>query len=245
MIKKVIAIVALCVVGFVPIQAALAIDEEMNVDSTFHPVPLPQLFSTSVTMDDDDEVSHEPNLPKFSFKRLPELNSFDERVSRLTQGIQQSIAPEYDHYGYEIRRYMTHDGNLQVFEDRDYLETQIKNVRKATVIVDYWKKYLEKELREVEDIIDTGDGVSFSNRTAFKQNKVIIRTFLISLRGWVAANERFLTQVYENMDAFDVYYPEVMISNNAIRVDFYNKLMLRQTKVNEMKAYRPFEIMVY
>ncbi len=220
-------------------------DARINVDTTHQPVPLPKLFDTSVTLDEDEVADEPPTIPKTTLKKLPELNSLDERIDRLTRGVQTTMRPEYDHYGYEIRRYMASSGDMKIYEDRDFIEKQIKNVRKASIIADYWKKYLEQELKDIEGIIEKGEGVSFVNRTEFKQGKITIRTFLISLRGWIDANERFLTQLYENLDLLDLYYPEVLISDNKIRVDFYNKLLLRQTKVNEIKAYQPFSMMVY
>jgi len=217
----------------------------INVDTTYEPVPLPQIFTSSVTIDDDNEKSSAPTIPKGQLKKLPALNSLDERIDRLTRGIQTMARPEYDHYGYEIRRYMAKSGSLEIYEDPEFIKQQVKNVRKAAIIADYWKEYLEKEVEEVEAIIEKGDSVSFANRTAFRQAQTVIRSFMISLIGWIDANERFLLSVYTNLDYLELYYPEVLISDKKIRIDFYNKLLLRQTRVNEMKNYLPFEMMVY
>ncbi len=208
-------------------------------------IVMPELRSTSVVIDDDDERSVEPNMGIVDYRKRSPLTSMKERVDRLIQGVKKGIPPEFDHYGYEIRRYMTHVGNLEIFEDEEYLKDQIKNTRKSAIIYSYWKKVLDQEVIDIEDIIDADDSIPSTVRTAFKQNKMTVRTFLVSLKSWVDSNERLLLHIYNNPGIFEVYYPEVIIASPQANVEFYNLFVIRQTKLKDIRAYHPFSIMVY
>ncbi len=215
-------------------------------DSDYEEVFMPELFPTSVTIDSDEEPPKEPNLYKVEFLEMPSLNSLDERINRLIQGISMDIAPEYDHYGYEIRRYMARVGNTKVLEQGqdEYLIEQIKNTRKARVIAEYWKKHLEKEMDEIQTLLQ-GEGVSFSTKTAFKQNTNTVNTFLISLMAWIDANENVLMNVFDHPGVHDLIYPEVFFAKPHLRIEYYNLMAARAQKLKDITEYRPFALMVY
>ena len=90
--------------------------------------------------------SEEPFFKKVTMMKLDPPLSVRERVDRLLYGINTDVPPEYDHYGYEIRRYMTDVGNIKIFDGPEFLVKQIKNVRKARVIAEYWKKHINNEV---------------------------------------------------------------------------------------------------
>ncbi len=218
----------------------------LNVDAGYDHVVMPELFSTSVLIDDDENPPIEPNIVEVKFLKLPGINGDTERVDRLIQGIKKDMPPEYDHYGHEIRRYMAGVGNIKIFKDEEYLIQQIKNVRKAEVIADFWGKHLNNEISELEKIINDNKNTTFSVRTAFKQNKVTAKTFLISLKGWIDKNKIFLMGVLNNdPEIYEILYPEIIIKSSQDRLDLYNNLTARQIKLKEIKAYQPFAMMVY
>ncbi len=216
-----------------------------SLDSSYDPVVMPEMVTTSVVIDSDDKEPVEPNLGEVAFRRVPAYNNFEQRVDTLIHGINKDLAPEFDHYGYGIRRYMARVGNSKIYTDQKYLIQQIKNVRKARVIVTYWKKHLDKEVAEIDEIISNDETVSFATRTAFKQNKAIVTTFLIVLAAWVDSNEQLLMKIYEDPSIYELYYPEVIIQVNQLRISFYNALVVRQTKLKEIRGYHPFTMMVY
>lgn len=219
-------------------------DEYGGADTGYEEVFMPELHANSVIIDDDDEWPNEPNLAKVQFKKIPPLSGLGERIDRLVHGIKKDIAPEYDHYGYEIRRYMSTVGNKKIYSDSDFLIEQIKNVRKANVIADYWRKALEEEMDALKEIVENNNTISFSERTTYKQNKVAVRTFLIILRSWLAANEGFLMTILEDPNVYDINYPEIIISDKS-RIDFYNKLNLKRAKLKDIRQYQSFAMMVY
>lgn len=222
--------------------------EKKDVAATtdYEPVFMPELFATSITIDDDNEYPVEPNLQEVEFLKLPPVNSTAERVERLVQGIIVDVPPEFDHYGYEIRRYMASVGHPKIHNDdnEDFLIEQIKNVRKAKVIADYWRTHLEEEMTELEGLVNQNE-VSFATKTAYKQNAIVVRTFLISLISWLDANEVLLMYVFDNPGVFDLYYPEIIFIKPALRIDYFNYATNRAQKLKEIRAYQPFAMMVY
>ncbi len=232
---------------FSPANLAVAqLPDTIKADTDYEEVYMPELFPTSIIIDNDSERPKEPSLPKVEYIKIPELNSIEERIDRLVQGITMDIPPEYDHYGYELRRYMARVGNVEVLKDGqdELLIENIKNVRKARVIAEYWKKHLEKELSELEPLVAEA-GVSFSARTAFKQNTSTVRSFLISLSAWVDANEKVLMNIFDNPGIYDLSYPEVVFVKPILRIEYFNLMTTRAQKLKDIREYAPFAFMVY
>lgn len=238
--------VCFCLIGTIDGASARREKEEKT---SYKPVYMPELYATSVVVDNDDEPPREPFLSEVDFLKYPELRSIEERVSRLLHGISVDIQPEYDHYGHEIRRYMAHVGNDEIYKDREYLKKQINNVKVSFIIAEYWERYIEEEIKVIRDILDADQNednvISFQARTAFRQNKIKARTFVISLKTWITANEEKLMEVYTHFTDYKIMYPEVMITMAEDRIDFFNAITASQTKLKEIKKYLPFSIMVY
>ncbi len=247
MIVRVLLYVLIILVHF-NVSAALAQNrgsDRFNSDTGYEDAVLPRSLSTSVIIDDDDQQPNEPNITEIKFLKFPPLNSLGERVDRLILGIEKDIPPEYDHYGYEIRRYMARVGNIKIFSDKDFLEQQIKNVKKARIIGDYWKRKIDKEMMEIEEILAKDQDVHLRIRTSYRQNKATIRTFLIVLKSWIDANERLLKLIQEDPSIYEVIYPEIIIFNSKSRLAYYNSMLIKQQKLIELQDFRPFEMMMY
>lgn len=233
----------------------IGITDEVNArrpyreNTSYKPVFMSKLKGDVILLGDSEKPPREPFLSENDFLKYPPLRSVEERVSRLLHGIVSDIQPEYDHYGYEIRRYMAHTGNIKIYEDQDYLKKQISNAKVAFIIAEYWEKYIRSEIDEIGTILDEDQRednvISFQARTAFRQNKVKVQGFLISLKGWIIANEEMLRLVNSNFSEFKLVYPEVMVRVAENRINFYNAITSRQVKLKEIKKYVPFSIMVY
>ncbi len=216
-----------------------------NTDSAYAAVFEPRMTNTSVIIDEDDVPPLEPNIATTRFLKYPPVSSLGERVDRLVYGITTDIQPEYDHFGYEIRRYMTDVGNIKIFDGPEFLVKQIKNVRKARVIAEYWKKHINNEVLEIQEIMDVDSSLDLRVRTAFKQNKIAAQTFMISLKAWIDANERVLLSIHKNPSLYEVEYPEVLIVLPTKRTEFYNLYATKQAKLKDIQQYQPFALMVY
>ena len=217
----------------------------LDPDASYEPVFMPVMTSTSVVIDADEVLPQEPNLGQTRFLKYPQVASLEERVARLVYGIETDIKPELDHYGYEIRRYMSHVVNIEIFEDPELLTQELRNIKKARIIGDYWKKHIDQEIREIETIIEEDTSIDLRVRTAFKQNKVAVQTFLISLKSWIDSNERLLLFIRKQPEIYEVIYPEVIVVVPTSRVEFYNLFATKQAKLKDIQRYQPFALMVY
>lgn len=219
----------------------------LDVDASYDDVVMPELYSTSILIDNDSERPQEPNIAPVSFRKLDEHTGVNHRLQKIFNGIKNKVPPEYDHFGYEIRRYMSRVGNVEIFDDDDtFLREQIKNVKKAAVIADYWKKDLQKELDEIGEILSADELADKQYGIEFRRVKSEVTTFMISLHGWIESNHEVLMYIFDNPRIFYVDYPEIVIRLANERVDFYNLLIVRQTKLKSVREkYLPFEIMVY
>jgi len=237
------------VAGIVSVSSQDSYARNKEYDSyavtSYEAVYMPELTSTSVVLDDDNDQPQEPNIGETTYLKLPPVSSIGERVDRLLYGVQTAVTPEHDMYGYEIRRYMAHVGNMQIYEDQEFLLEQYRNARKAEVIAEYWAKYIDQEISEIEDVMDKDDGVPLAVRTTFRQNKVTVTAFLIIVKGWVHANRLLLEKIGENPELYHARYPEILIVQPEVRTDFYHLVAARQAKLKEIQNYESFAMMVY
>lgn len=242
------ALIIICLLTFIVPHAADANRGNkrhiLNPDASYDPPFQPILLSTSILIDGDDKPPTEPNFADIDYKKNTPFNSIEDRINRLSHGVTKSIPPEFDHFGHEIRKYMSDVGNMKVFEDEEFLKKQIKSVKKARVIFDYWEDYLNNEVKGIDDVLAT-ETVTSSARTKLKQNKAQLKTFVVVLKSWIDANERFLTFIFENPDILEVQYPELVVSEARYKVDLYNLLAFKQQKLKELQSFGPFEMMVY
>ncbi|MCB1593088.1 MAG: hypothetical protein KDI90_11625 [Alphaproteobacteria bacterium] len=223
---------------------AFAVKKNDRDSQGYDLVFMPILKKEVIIIDNDSNPPGEPNIVEITFlKDVPPRGLLD-RANRLIYGITTDIPPEYDQYGYEIRRYMASVGNMKVFTDEDFLEEQIKNTRKARVIARFWQKYIEEEIDELEKLVNEKDSSS-SVWTALKQNRQITRTFIIDLQGWIDSNERLLMKIFDSFGFIQVEYPELIFMRPHERVDFFNTLQTRQAKLNAIKKYQAFALMSY
>lgn len=205
---------------------------------------MPTMKDNIITIDSDNHPPNEPNIIPVTFLQDTPPRGLLDRINRLIHGIDVDIPPEYDQFGYEIRRYMSHVGNMKIYTDEKFLIEQIKNTRKARVIVRFWQQHLEKEIEEIEKQVADEDSSS-SVWTALKQNRQTTRTFVIDLQGWVDANERLLMNIFDTFGYIQVEYPELIFLRPHERIDFFNLLQTRQAKLNAIKKYQAFALMAY
>ncbi len=216
----------------------------LEVDASYEPPFQPILRSTYIIIDDDNVRPVEPSFAEVEYKRNTPFNSIEDRVSRLAHGVSKNIPPEFDHYGHEVRKYMAYVGNDRIFEDEEFLRKQIKSVKKARVVLEYWVDYLSEEQKKVEEIL-LNETVSATARTKHKQNKAQLKTFMVVIKSWIDANERYLTFIFQHFDVLELDYPQILVLESRYKTELYNLLAFKQQKLKELKEFKPFEMMVY
>lgn len=188
---------------------------------------------------------NEPYFKKVKFIKIEVALGLTERVDRIAYGIYTDIPPEYDHYGYEIRRYMAGVSNAKLFKKEGYLKEQLKNIKTAEIILEYWRKTLEKEMDEIEATIEKKN-VTSSIRTAYRYNRGVAIAFFVECQSWIENNKRILEYLQEiGPKAYHYNNGAMSFSNKSYLKEFSAIFESKQRALREIRGYMPFRMMVY
>ncbi len=191
--------------------------------------------------------TEEPFFEKIKLLRLDPPMSLRERVERLVYGIYTDVPPEYDHYGYEIRRHMAGVGNATFFHDPAFIEKQLKNIKTSEIILKYWGEVLREEAEEVERLIKEKKDAS-STRTTFKYNRGVVNAFLVECQSWINNNKMALEYLQKIGPRAYRYNPKKGIISFKSKENFKEFASIYESKlrsVREIRGYLPFRMMVY
>lgn len=205
---------------------------------------MPFVGVNKVTIDDDDNPPFEPNIIVAKYLQDAPPRNLGERVDRMVHGITVDVPPEYDHYGYELRRYMQAVGNLKIYSDDNYLQAQLKNIGKANIVLEYWRKHLKKEMEELEVLCEAHD-VSFITKTAYKQNAGVVKQFLSDSQNWLDTNKHFLVYLDSIEGKYTLTYPEIKFQVPEFTTKYNRLLTKRQEAIKKIREYTIFRLMVY
>lgn len=234
------------VVGF---QASLAFaaKPEFSVNK-YNSIVLPNIVHSHLNknhfMTKTEQPPSEPHFKEVKFLKQPPPKTLAERVDRLIHGIYIDIPPEYDHYGYEIRRAMKSILSPHDLNDPLLIPEKLENVRKARIILDYWKKELSKESRELGKLVEE-QKTTINLKTTYRYNQRIVTEFIPVLYNWVDKNMQFLEYVRDMNGEFYVNYPFYDIPNRGKQREFRELYMKREEALKEVIKYSPFRAMIY
>ena len=187
----------------------------------------------------------EPVFEKVTYLKIEPPGTLNERIDRLIHGIYVDVPPEYDHYGYEIRRYMSAIGNVDAINSNQNLQGQIKNIKSAEIILKYWAESLRKEFAEIEAEIETSNASS-STRSSFKYHRGVAEAFLTEATSWMRNNRKGLEYLLEIGAGSYQFDPPKFIFKDQKQLKKYTALYEAQQKaLEQMKEYTPFRMMVY
>lgn len=184
-------------------------------------------------------------LVKF-LKQDPPAN-MQQRVERLLHGVYTYMPPEFDYYGYEIRRYMAGIAGPLVLGDSARIDTELGNIRKAKIVLQYWQKALVQEVQDVSKEIEADEAISQDVRTAFKYNQGVINNFIVDTDQWLTSNEIFLNFMRSKIPEQDYQYqdPYMEFLKEEDREQFIKLFKARETARVKINSYTPFMMMVY
>lgn len=194
-----------------------------------------------------DLFTEEPSFEKITLLRIDPHMSLRERVDRLLYGIYTDIPPEYDHFGYEIRRYMAGVGNVESLNDPAFIKKQLKNIKTSKFILEYWGKELNKEIEEIERIIEEKNDAS-STRSTFKYNRGIVNAFLVESESWINNNRmalEYLQEIGPNAYKYNENKGLLIFKNKQHLKRFVSIFKSKRSALKEMRGYLPFRMMVY
>lgn len=190
------------------------------------------------------ELPVEPQFKQVRFLQEDPPKTLSERIDRLIYGIKIDIPPEYDHYGYEIRRYMKGILNPNDLNDSLHIPEMLQNARTARIILEHWKKKLTDEAKIIQAELDK----SSSNHgliTAYKYNQGVINSFIPVIYIWIDNNIEFLEYIQEIGGEYYVSYPFYEVPNPNFRDKLKTLYEKRENGLKEIITYSPFSMMIY
>lgn len=187
----------------------------------------------------------EPVFEKVTYLKIDPPGNLTERIDRLLHGIRVDIPPEYDHYGYEIRRYMAGVAGPQILGSPENIEAQIKNIANAKIVARYWREAMMAEIDEIEKQINAEDASS-STRTIFKFNRGIVQAFFIELESWLNVNRSGLEALIKIGSDRYTYKDPVLSFKDRDDLTYYASLhQTREKALKQIRKYTPFRMMIY
>jgi hypothetical protein len=186
----------------------------------------------------------QPNIPQVKFLKQDPPTSLKDQIDRLLYGVKVDIPPEYDVYGYELRRYMAHIGGKEVYADPARVKEELKNIHKAKIILDYWRKDMMKQNDEIRDRIEA-ENPGAEERTGFKYNAGIVGAFLTECQGWIERNEDVLQFLADKEGQYSYSPPDFTFHNVSDRAAFAAKYTAAKKAHGYIVEYSTFAMMVY
>lgn len=248
-LRFIVLALVLVVSGLAPVKGVLAQEFSVDPDSS-ETIVLPNIQHYEPKKTKQSYIEHtlsypsEPHFKQVKFLKQPPAKTLGERVDRLIHGIYIDIPPEYDHFGYEIRRHMKSILTPHDLHDTLVLPEKIRSAKTARIILDYWKKDLSLEIKEIQDEIDNSNTTA-GLKTTFRYNKRIVTSFLPEAYDWVDRNIEFLEYLRSISGEFYVNYPFYQIPNQTHRQEVFNLYVEREKALGNLIKYNPFRAMVY
>lgn len=187
----------------------------------------------------------EPTVPKVTFYEFDSPQHVQGRIDSLLHGIKITLPPEYDHYGYEIRRYMNSVGRIAIYSNRYAMEEEIVNIEKAWVVFRYWREALLAELDSLDAAIKADDTATSKVKTMFTVNETIVKAFIIEMQAWLNANQELLLFLAENRKDYTFEQGNFIFKSTAMARQFINLFSTRERAKLQMREYDPFGKIVY
>lgn len=208
------------------------------------PPPDPSAVPADIVRTLEERAQQAPGLAKVTFLQLEPPRTLDERIDRLVQGIAVDIPPQYDHYGYELRRYMADILNPAIFVSQKRLAQEVRNVKNAAIVLRFWKKALRAEMEAIEAEIERVNAPS-STRSGFNYKKGIVTAFLVESQVWIDSNQKLLEFLLAIPRGYSYAPPLLSFKSSEDRKTFITLYGAREEAHKNITEYVPFAMMVY
>jgi len=192
-----------------------------------------------------EERQSEPVFPKVTYFQLEPPRDLADRIDRLVYGIKTDVPPEYDMYGYEIRRYMAVIGGPKVLVSPQNMKGQLRNIKSAQIVLKYWRDAIKKEVAAMTADIDKL-GASSEERAKLRQNTSTEELFFNQAEVWLDKNRKlheFLLKIGPERYSYEmgtIYFDE----ENDFK-DYADLYVAREQMLMQIRGYTPFRDMVY
>lgn len=187
----------------------------------------------------------EPYIPEVKFLKIEKPLAVSQMVESLLYGVYTDIPPKYDHFGYELRRYMAKVGSTDVLGNEQRIYDEMTNIRKARIVMRYWRDSLSSKISEIEKIIDENENTSSRVRSEFRYNRGIVHGFLADCQKWIDVNYEFLEFLQKKKLNYKYEDPMMIFGDGTDRTEFIALLNKRETARSKINEYVPFARMIY
>ena len=194
----------------------------------------------------DQRPPVDPVFRAVDFFKLAEAGDLRERIERLTYGTHVDIPPQYDYYGYSIRRYMARVGSPAALSTKENIKGQITNIEYAEMVLQQWKLAIYKEIDVIDDIRRDDPKRAASVGSLYKYNTSSVKAFLLEAQSWLKNNKAFLRFLYNLNEESYEYKDPVFIFTDARDLERFNAFYDAQQKsLKQIQTYPPFRMMLY
>lgn len=190
-------------------------------------------------------IGTEPRFAQIKFFKLDEPATLSQRVDAVLYGVTVSLPPEYDMYGYEMRRYMSAISGPEVLVSRKRLAAEIANTQRAKIMLEHWEKELTEYMNKIAAEIEADDQIDSATRTSFRFKSGKVRAFMIEANSWVDNNQAMLQMLYDAWGVYEYRDPYINFKNKADLDRFAKLFRAREKSLQIIKEYPPFRMMVY
>lgn len=187
----------------------------------------------------------EPVVPKVQFYEYDSPQHIQGRIESLVHGIKITLPPEYDHYGYEIRRFMRSVGRMEIYNNRYAIEDELVNIEKAWVVFRYWREALIAEMEALDAAIKADATTSSKIKTIFKVNEAIVKAFIIEMQAWLNTNQEFLEFLADNRREYTFERGRFAFRSTPAARRFMALFGARERAKRQIREYDPFGTVVY
>ena len=191
------------------------------------------------------DIDTEPTIPQIQFYKAEEAHTLGQRVDKLLHGVTVILPPQYDMYGYEIRRYMSSIAGEEVLSDPHRLAKEVANSQRAEIILEHWDKIIRAEIKEIETILETDETVDPTMRNNFKFKSGKAKAFLIEADSWISNNKKMLEMLFDARNKYEYIEPRINFASEEDAKKFLNLFRARQKSLEIMHEYPPFRAMIY
>jgi hypothetical protein len=186
----------------------------------------------------------DPEFPVVTFKKMAKPVTLEEWLELIVQGILTDVPPEYDYYGYEIRRYMAKIGSEDIYGIEARLAEEAENINNARAIMEHWNRHLMRHIEYIRQEIET-QNASATIRSTYKYNAAVIQKFQIDIQRWFDANEVLLDFLAKERTSYKIADGVLTFNSSAERGVFKALIDARNKARDIMNEYHSFSMMAY
>ena len=208
-------------------------------------IELERRFGKTISEGYGYRIGTEPSFPQIKFYKLEEPSTLSARVEALLHGVTVSLPPEYDMYGYELRRYMSGIAGAEAMGSKKRLVAEIANTKRAKIILEYWGKEINEYLDTIEAEIEADESIDSATRTTFKFNRGRVKAFLVESNSWVDNNQAMLEMLYQIWGLYEYKDPYINFRNKKELDRFAKLFRAREKSLKIIQEYPPFRMMIY